>query len=128
MLPLRSLALRRRRAQQAERFPYSIPAVRLLETLDFPTPVTFFVGENGSGKSTLLEAIAHATGLPAIGSELRVEDDEGVRRRVRAVLPRLRSRVQEARGASRAVQGLHGGVRALREGLRRGDGIAPACA
>ncbi len=75
MLPLRSLALRRRRAQQAERFPYSIPAVRLLETLDFPTPVTFFVGENGSGKSTLLEAIAHATGLPAIGSELRVEDD-----------------------------------------------------
>jgi len=29
-----------------------------LHELEFPTNVTFFVGENGSGKSTLLEAIA----------------------------------------------------------------------
>ncbi|MEP7380150.1 MAG: AAA family ATPase [Gemmatimonadota bacterium] len=75
MLPLRSLALRRPRPEQLGNFPYSVPAIRLLETLAFPAPVTFFVGENGSGKSTLLEAVAHATGLPAIGSELRVEDD-----------------------------------------------------
>lgn len=75
MLPLRSLAVKPPRPEQAGRFPYSVPAVRLLERLDFPAPVTFFVGENGSGKSTVLEAVAHATGLPAIGSELRVEDD-----------------------------------------------------
>ena len=49
-------------------FPFSVPAVRTLRTLDLDTPVTFFVGENGSGKSTLLEGIAVAAGLPVIGS------------------------------------------------------------
>ncbi|MEO7963953.1 MAG: AAA family ATPase [Gemmatimonadaceae bacterium] len=44
-------------------------------TLAFPTPVTFLVGENGSGKSTILEAIAAATSLPAIGGEMRLDDD-----------------------------------------------------
>lgn len=32
-------------------------------TLEFPAPVTFFVGENGAGKSTLLEAIAKLCGF-----------------------------------------------------------------
>ena len=36
-------------------------------SLDFPTPITFFVGENGSGKSTLLEAIAALCGFHAGG-------------------------------------------------------------
>ena len=49
-------------------FPFSVPVIRDLEMLAFPTAVTFFVGENGSGKSTLLEAIAAAAKLPAIGS------------------------------------------------------------
>jgi len=31
--------------------------------LDFPHPITFFVGENGTGKSTLLEAIAVKAGF-----------------------------------------------------------------
>ncbi|HYO87568.1 MAG TPA: AAA family ATPase [Candidatus Limnocylindrales bacterium] len=57
-----------------EGFPYSVPVIRVLESLDFSAPVTFFVGENGSGKSTLLEAIACAAHLPAIGSE-RVDRD-----------------------------------------------------
>ena len=48
---------------ELDAFPYSIPAIRALATLDFASPVTFFVGENGSGKSTLLEAIAIAAGL-----------------------------------------------------------------
>lgn len=39
-------------------YPFSIPSLQGLRELDFPTNVTFFVGENGSGKSTLLEAIA----------------------------------------------------------------------
>ena len=40
-----------------------IPALRGLESLDFPAPVTLFVGENGTGKSTLLEAVAVAYGF-----------------------------------------------------------------
>ncbi|MFI5311060.1 MAG: AAA family ATPase [Gemmatimonadales bacterium] len=50
------------------RFPFTVPAVRSLTSLEFTSPVTFFVGENGSGKSTLLEGIAAAAGLPAVGS------------------------------------------------------------
>lgn len=49
-------------------FPLSVPAIRTLETMQFPTPVTFFVGENGSGKSTLLEGIAWAANLAIVGS------------------------------------------------------------
>jgi predicted ATPase len=44
-------------------YPFSLPAIRGLRTLEFTSPVTFFVGENGSGKSTLIEAIAIAAGL-----------------------------------------------------------------
>ncbi len=49
-------------------FPFSVPAVGSLGTLEFPSPVTFFIGENGSGKSTVLEGIAAAAGLPTVGS------------------------------------------------------------
>lgn len=75
MLPLRSLRLRPPRGAP-DAFPYSVPSIRALREMRFPTAVTFLVGENGSGKSTLLEAIAAATGLPSLGSELRVEADE----------------------------------------------------
>ena len=47
--------------------PYSylreIEALHELKSLEFTSPITFFVGENGSGKSTLLEAIAIAAGF-----------------------------------------------------------------
>lgn len=76
MLPLRSLRLRPPSELQSEAFPYSVPTIRSLGELAFPSAVTFFVGENGSGKSTLLEAIAAASGLPSVGSELRVDADE----------------------------------------------------
>lgn len=73
---LRSLTLRHPPDDQARSFPFAVPAIRSLTTLAFPAPVTFLVGENGSGKSTLLEALAIATALPAIGSELRMDEDE----------------------------------------------------
>ena len=60
--------VRRRGDEEAGAFPFTVPAIRTLETLRLPGPVTFFVGENGSGKSTLLEAIAAAARLPAVGS------------------------------------------------------------
>lgn len=48
-------------------YPFSIPAVRDIESIQFNSPVTFFVGENGSGKSTIIEAIAVAAGFNAEG-------------------------------------------------------------
>ena len=48
-------------------YPFNLPAVRLLDRLEFHPKVTFFVGENGSGKSTLIEALAVAGGFNAEG-------------------------------------------------------------
>ncbi|MGG0824944.1 AAA family ATPase [Paenibacillus turicensis] len=39
-------------------YPYHLPFIQALKTLNFNNAVSFIVGENGSGKSTLLEAIA----------------------------------------------------------------------
>lgn len=65
---LLSVALKRSPGAGTE-FPFTVPAIRSLGTLDFPSPVTLFVGENGSGKSTLLEGIAAAARLPAVGAD-----------------------------------------------------------
>jgi predicted ATPase len=67
VIHLRSVAVKRGRTGH-DRFPFSVPAVRSLDALEFTTPVTFFVGENGSGKSTLLEGLAASAGLPAVAS------------------------------------------------------------
>jgi predicted ATPase len=72
---LRSVALRAIEPAAGGRFPFTVPIIRTLESLDFDAPVTFLVGENGSGKSTLLEAIAGAAALPTVGSE-SLERDE----------------------------------------------------
>jgi predicted ATPase len=48
-------------------YPFSIPAIAALRTLDLEPGVTLFAGENGSGKSTLVEAIAVAAGFNAEG-------------------------------------------------------------
>lgn len=56
-------------------FPFTVPAIRSLPTLDTSAAVTFFVGENGSGKSTLLEGIALAAALPTVGSTEAARDD-----------------------------------------------------
>jgi predicted ATPase len=45
------------------RYPFSIPAIAALTTLELDPHVTLFAGENGSGKSTLIEAIAVAAGF-----------------------------------------------------------------
>ena len=48
-------------------YPFSIPAVKAIDSIVFSPSVTFFVGENGSGKSTLTESIAVAAGFNAEG-------------------------------------------------------------
>lgn len=58
-----------------KQFPFNIPAFNGLESLDFNSPITVFVGENGSGKSTLLKALAMKINLPAIGSTDLEQDD-----------------------------------------------------
>ena len=57
-----------------EGFPFDVPVVRTLETIELSSAVTFFVGENGSGKSTLLEAMALAAELPTVGSDETRDD------------------------------------------------------
>ena len=64
---LKSISLRREWVESFEVFPYSIPAIKHLTTIELHPRVTFFVGENGTGKSTLLEAIAVAEGFNAEG-------------------------------------------------------------
>lgn len=53
-------------------YPFSIPLIRNLKTVTFPTQVTFFVGENGTGKSTILEAIAYEAGFGAEGGSRNI--------------------------------------------------------
>jgi predicted ATPase len=48
----------------AGEFPFTLPFLKGGDfSLEFQSPVTFFVGENGTGKSTLLEAIAELCGF-----------------------------------------------------------------
>jgi predicted ATPase len=46
-----------------DKYPFSVPVIRNLESLQFHPDVTFFIGENGTGKSTLMEAIARILGF-----------------------------------------------------------------
>ena len=65
----------RRSRPAGDEFPWNLPVVARLDSLEFRTPVTFFVGENGSGKSTVLEGIAAGTNAIAVGS-VDIKDDE----------------------------------------------------
>lgn len=60
---LLEVRLKRGKVPSFDAYPFSLPVVRNLDTLELHPRVTFIVGENGSGKSTLLEAIATAWGF-----------------------------------------------------------------
>ena len=64
---LSRVTLRRDKVDSFDRYPFSLPAVRTLDYIDFHPKLTYFVGENGSGKSSLLEAIAVVLGFNAEG-------------------------------------------------------------
>jgi predicted ATPase len=64
---IKSVSLNRQFVPSFEVYPYCIPAIKNLTTLELHKNVTFFVGENGTGKSTLLEAMAVAEGFNAEG-------------------------------------------------------------
>ena len=69
---LRSISLKRDAVPSFAAYPFDIPAISSLETIEFHPDVTFFVGENGSGKSTLIEAIALALGFSPEGGTKNV--------------------------------------------------------
>jgi predicted ATPase len=60
---LLAVKLRRDKVASFDQYPFSLPVVRNLDSLELHPAVTFLIGENGSGKSTLLEAIAVAWGF-----------------------------------------------------------------
>ena len=96
-LPLRSLSIKRF-STWPERFPFSVPLIRSLESLEFASPVTFLVGENGCGKSTLLEAIACAANSITVGSEPVASDPSLAAMRILAKDIRLSWSAKTRRG------------------------------
>lgn len=66
---LKSVLLNSTRVQSWDEYPFTVPAIRALEskTLELHPQCTFFIGENGSGKSTLLEGIAELEGFHPAG-------------------------------------------------------------
>lgn len=60
---LRSIELKRNKIENFKEYPFCLPSIKSLTTLEFHPKVTYIVGENGTGKSTILEAIASAYGF-----------------------------------------------------------------
>ncbi|QFT88995.1 Cobalt import ATP-binding protein CbiO [Bacillus sp. THAF10] len=60
---IRSVDLLKENIPSFEQFPFNLPVLKSLESLEFHPNVTYIVGENGMGKSTLLEGIAIALGF-----------------------------------------------------------------
>src|SRR5438128_954768 len=96
---IRSITLVRDRVPAFDKYPFSIPAIRKLATLNLHPRVTFFVGENGSGKSTLVEAIAVAAGFNAEGGS------KNFRFATRPSESELHTVLRLARGTSREKDG-----------------------
>jgi predicted ATPase len=61
------VTLLRDKVESFDVYPFVLPAIRGLESIELHPRVTFLVGENGSGKSTLLEALAVSLGFNAEG-------------------------------------------------------------
>src|SRR5882724_1444177 len=93
------IRLKREAVESFDRYPFSLAAVRPLETLELHPAVTFFIGENGSGKSTLLEAIAVACGFNAEGGS------KNFRFSTRASHSNLSNYIRLARGPRRPRNG-----------------------
>ena len=58
MLHLKEVRLLSGQYPTRNQYPFNIDVLRATPSIQFSSPVTFFIGENGSGKTTLLEALA----------------------------------------------------------------------
>ena len=61
------------KVEDKNQYPFNVPALSRLDTLDLDNNVVFIIGENGTGKSTLLEAISYQCGF-SIGGGSRNND------------------------------------------------------
>ena len=113
--PVHVSELRLRMPASGASFPFSVPAIRTLDTLSLDSPVTYFVGENGSGKSTLLEAIAIAARLPTVGSAQPDHDQTLVSQRVLAKALTLSWRKRTHRGFFLRAEDFFGFAKSLAE-------------
>ncbi len=62
-LYIREIQLCKEKINSFSKYPYCLPVIKNLSTLEFHPKVTYIVGENGTGKSTILEAIAISYGF-----------------------------------------------------------------
>lgn len=62
-----SFELLKEKVTSFETYPFNLPMIQHLSSIELKNKVTFFIGENGSGKSTLLEALAIEYGFNAEG-------------------------------------------------------------
>jgi len=51
---LKKISLLRENIKSFDHYPFSIPAIKSLDQIEFRSNVTFFVGENGSGKPRVI--------------------------------------------------------------------------
>ena len=58
MLHLKEVRLLSEQYPTRDHYPFNIDLLQKTRSIQFSSPVTFFIGENGSGKTTLLEALA----------------------------------------------------------------------
>ncbi len=72
MLRLKAVKLLRERVVNWDEYPFNIPPIASLNSLEITSRVCFFVGENGTGKSTLLEAIAAHYGFGREGGNRNI--------------------------------------------------------
>jgi predicted ATPase len=81
-------------------YPFSVPAIRNLETLEFRSRICFFAGENGSGKSTLLEAMAAHYGFGREGGTRNfLNDSTGSNQSIDPLVKALRLSFDKRTGA-----------------------------
>ncbi len=72
MLRLKNVKLLRERVINWDEYPFNIPPIASLNSLEITSRICFFVGENGTGKSTLLEAIAAHYGFGREGGNRNI--------------------------------------------------------
>jgi predicted ATPase len=69
---LKEINLKNETIDDSDRYPFSIPAISNLKSINFHPDVTFIIGVNGAGKSTLIEAIALSLGFSPEGGTKNV--------------------------------------------------------
>ncbi len=64
---IKEVQLNRSKVNNWNQYPFNIASISKFDKVEFPSNVTFLVGENGSGKSTIIEALAIAVGFNSEG-------------------------------------------------------------